>query len=152
MVERTLRPTDPVVAGERYPIEGGTVDARVEVSKTTGGYALRMLATTAISGPCSRCLDPARLDLTIEVREVEQENTDDDELSSPYIEDGILDAVAWLHDAIVLALPDKVLCRPDCAGICPECGANLNETGPEHTHEAPLDPRFAKLRELQSED
>jgi len=152
VVERTLRPADPVVGGEPYPIEGGTVDARIEVSKTTNGYALRLLADTAIAGPCARCLDDARLELAIESREVDQEGTDDDELTSPYLDDGILDAESWLHDAIVLALPKKVLCRPDCAGICPECGVNLNEAGPGHTHEAPPDPRFAKLRELQSED
>ncbi len=151
-VERTLRPEDPIVAGERYPIEGGTVDTRIEISKTTGGYALRLLADTAINGPCARCLDPARLELAVESREVEQEGTDDDELTSPYMEDGILDATSWLHDAIVLSLPEKVLCRPGCAGICPDCGASLNDVGPEHTHEAPLDPRFAKLRELQGED
>ncbi len=68
------------------------------------------------------------------------------------MEEGILDAGAWLHDAIVLALPEKVLCRPDCAGICPECGANLNEVGAEgHSHDRPPDPRFAKLRELQGD-
>jgi len=151
-VERTLRPADPVVGGEPFPIEGGTVETRIEISKTTAGYALRLLASTTIGGPCVRCLDPATLDLEIESREVDQEGTDDPELMSPYLEDGILDATSWLQDAIRLDLPEKILCRPDCAGICPECGANLNETGPGHTHEPPLDPRFAKLRELQGED
>ncbi len=151
--QRRLTPADPIVGGEPFPIEGGSVPARIDVSKTTGGYALRLTAEVTIEGPCARCLEPARLEIPIEAREVEQSGSDDSELSSPYVDEGILDAGAWLHDAIRLALPDKVLCRPDCAGICPECGINLNEVGPEgHSHEPVPDPRFAKLRELQSDD
>jgi uncharacterized protein len=150
--ERRFAPADPVVGGEPFPIQGREVPTRIDVSKTTGGYALRLAAEVTIEGPCARCLEPAELDLRIEAREVDQPGADDSELSSPYVEDGILDAGAWLRDAITLALPDKVLCRPDCAGICPECGANLNEAGPEHGHERAPDPRFAKLRELQGDD
>ena len=150
--ERSLTPAEPVVGGEPFPIEGGAVPTRIDVSKTTGGYALRLRATVTIGGPCARCLEPARLEIPVDSREVEQAGTDDAELSSPYMDEGVLDARAWLHDAITLALPDKVLCRPDCAGICPECGANLNEAGPEHGHERAPDPRFAKLRELQGDD
>jgi uncharacterized protein len=129
------------------PIEG-----RVEVSRTTSGYALRLLAEAEIGGPCGRCLEPARLPLSIVAREVEQPDGEDPELTSPYVTDGVLDATAWLHDAITLALPEKVLCRPDCAGICEVCGVALNDLEPgSHTHERPLDPRFAKLRELGGE-
>jgi uncharacterized protein len=150
--ERTLTPAEPVVGGVPYPIEGGGVAARIDVSRTTSGFAMRLTASTTIAGPCARCLEPARVALEIEVREVEQSKDDDSELSSPYVEDGILDAGAWLHDAITLALPEQVLCRPDCAGLCPECGINLNDPAAEgHGHEAPPDPRFAKLRELQGE-
>ncbi len=153
VVELVLEPREPVVGGEPYPIEGGSAVARLDISRTTSGYALRMLAAPVIAGPCARCLADATLELAVEAREVEQAGTDDAELSSPYVDDGILDTDAWLHDAIRLALPEKVLCRPDCAGICPECGANLNEVGAEgHYHEPPPDPRFAKLRELQGDD
>jgi uncharacterized protein len=44
-----------------------------------------------------------------------------------------------------------VLCREDCAGLCPICAADLNEAGPEHHHERPADPRWAKLSELELE-
>ena len=47
--------------------------------------------------------------------------------------------------------PRKVLCREDCAGLCPVCAADLNEAGPEHRHERAPDPRWAKLRELKLE-
>lgn len=147
-----LDPEPPVIAGEPYPIEGGFVDARVEVSRTTSGYALRLLAGLTVGGPCLRCLEPTTLDLEIDSREVDQPRTDDGELRSPYVAAGILEATAWLHDAIVLALPDRILCRPDCLGLCGVCGAALNDLEPgSHSHEKPLDPRFAKLRELSGD-
>ncbi|MEA2297278.1 MAG: hypothetical protein QOF77_214, partial [Solirubrobacteraceae bacterium] len=60
----------------------------------------------------------------------------------------ILDLAAWARDAFLLAGPDRVLCRPDCLGVCPECAANLNEAAPDHHHERRPDPRWAKLRDL----
>lgn len=151
-VERSLDPKDPVVGGEPFPVEGGEVTAHVDVSRTTSGFALRLRARVTIGGPCARCLEPARPELTIDAREVEQDSEDDSELSSPYVDEGVLDVGAWLHDAITLALPEKVLCRPECAGLCPQCGINLNDPAAEgHTHAPPPDPRFAKLRELQGE-
>jgi uncharacterized protein len=62
----------------------------------------------------------------------------------------LLDVAQWANDAFVLAMPALVVCREDCAGLCPECGANLNAE-PGHAHERPPDPRWAKLRELKLE-
>jgi uncharacterized protein len=59
-----------------------------------------------------------------------------------------LDIASWAHDAIALALPQTLLCRPECKGLCPECGIVLNDLDEEHTHEQAPDPRWAKLREL----
>ena len=58
---------------------------------------------------------------------------------------------SWARDALALAMPAKILCREDCAGLCPVCAADLSEAGPEHHHEQPPDPRWAKLRELRLE-
>lgn len=150
-IELRLAPEPPVIGAEPYPIEGDYADARIEVSRTTSGYALRLLAEVVVGGPCVRCLEPTALSLSVESREVDQSRTDDGELRSPYVAAGILDATAWLHDVIMLALPERVLCRPDCAGLCEVCGATLNDVEPgSHTHERPLDPRFAKLRELRT--
>ena len=60
-----------------------------------------------------------------------------------------IDLAAWTRDALALALPAQMLCREECAGLCPVCGENLNEAGPEHRHESAPDPRWAKLRELE---
>jgi uncharacterized protein len=63
--------------------------------------------------------------------------------------DGVLDLSAWARDALALTLPTQILCRPECAGLCAVCGANLNEAGPDHVHEQSPDPRWAKLAELK---
>ena len=56
----------------------------------------------------------------------------------------------WARDAVALALPDKILCRPDCAGLCGECGKNLNDE--PHTHEEQHgDPRWAALEALRDD-
>jgi uncharacterized protein len=63
--------------------------------------------------------------------------------------DGELDLAAWARDALVLTLGSApITCTPECAGLCPQCGANLNED-PEHAHEREPDARWAKLSELR---
>jgi uncharacterized protein len=137
-----------VLAGESYPVEPALVPARLDVSRTTGGgFALRLRFEATLSGPCMRCLEPAAPVFEVDVREVSQPG-EGEELSSPYVEDGVLDLRAWSRDALALSLPTALLCQPDCAGLCATCGANLNQAGPEHHHERPPDPRWAKLSEL----
>jgi uncharacterized protein len=144
-----LAPADPVVGGQAYPVADPEVLATVVVSRTTSGYALQLLAAVPLAGPCARCLGEAELALAIDSREVDQRGGSDPELTSPYVEDGILDVAGWLADSIRLGLPEKVLCRADCAGICDVCGASLNDVEPgSHQHRRPPDPRFAKLRDL----
>ena len=63
-------------------------------------------------------------------------DTDDEELRSPYVEDDELDLGRWAHDAAVLAIPARILCRADCAGLCPVCGESLNDADPaDHEHD-----------------
>jgi uncharacterized protein len=122
---------------------------RLDVSRMTGGgYSLRLRFDAGISGPCMRCLEPAAPVISVDAREVDQPGGGD-ELSSPYLHDEQLDLSGWAHDAFALGLPDQLLCRADCAGLCPECGADLNAAGPEHRHERAPDARWAKLRELK---
>ena len=142
---------DFAFGGERYAVEPAQVDVTLDVSRMTGGgYALRLRFEAGLSGPCMRCLEPAAPAVAVDAREVDQPGGGD-ELQSPYVHDQDLDLAAWARDAYALALPAQVVCTPECAGLCPECGANLNEAGPEHRHEAPPDPRWAKLRELNFE-
>jgi uncharacterized protein len=135
--------------GERYAVDPPLVDATLDVSRMTGGgYALRLRFEAGLSGPCMRCLEAAAPVVAVDVREVHQPGGGE-ELLSPYVIGEDLDLAAWARDAYALALPAQVVCTPECAGLCPECGVNLNIAGPEHHHEAPPDPRWAKLRELR---
>lgn len=144
------------LAGEVYtaePVESGSVRVPVtlDVSRMLGdGYALRLRFDAELTGPCMRCLKQAAPRVEVEAREVNRPGGGE-ELQSPYMEGDTLDLAAWARDAFALASPVKVLCREDCAGLCPVCAADLNEAGPEHGHEAPPDPRWAKLRELRLE-
>ncbi len=136
---------------EHYPVTPSPLPVRLDISRTTGqGYALRLRFTASLHGPCMRCLEPAEPDFEVAAREIFQPG-EGEELESPYVEGGILDLAGWARDALALALPATLLCRPDCAGLCPTCGANLNEAGPEHHHEAGPDPRWAKLAEIHFE-
>ena len=123
----------------------------LDISRMTGGgYSLRLRFAAAMRGPCMRCLRDAEPVTEVDSREVDQPGGGD-ELSSPYVTGEELDLAAWARDAFALALPIQVVCREDCAGLCPVCGTDLLTAGPEHGHEAEPDPRWAKLRELNLE-
>jgi uncharacterized protein len=158
------------LAGETYPVEPELVPVRLDISRTTGdGYALRLRFEAAVAGPCMRCLGPAAPVFAVDALEVSQRadsrlsrgpaarrghakpRLETDELASPYVEEGVLDLRAWARDALALAVPANLVCREDCAGMCPDCGANLNEVGTGHRHEREPDPRWAALSELRFE-
>ncbi len=139
------------LGGEPYEIAPATLPVKLDISRMLGnGYALRLRFLAALVGPCMRCLKDAAPQIDVDAREVDRPGGGE-ELSSPYLDDETLDLASWARDALVLALPTQVLCREDCAGLCAICAADLNETGPEHTHERPPDPRWAALRELKLE-
>lgn len=140
-----------VLGGDSYAVEPATIPVRLDVSRTTGeGYALRLRFAAALHGPCMRCLEPADASYEVDAREVWQPGAGE-ELDSPYVQAGTLELGAWARDALALNLPRAILCRVDCAGLCPICGMNLNVAGPEHHHEPEPDPRWAKLSELKFE-
>jgi uncharacterized protein len=139
------------LGGERYATEPAQVASTLDVSRMTGGgFSLRLRFEAALGGPCMRCLGDAAPSVAVDAREVDQPGGGD-ELTSPYVEGEVLDLSAWARDAFALAMPAQVLCRDECAGLCPQCGENLNLAGPEHAHEQAPDPRWAKLRELRLE-
>jgi uncharacterized protein len=84
------------------------------------------------------------------VREYQASSPEDEQMTTPYLTDDTLDVTAWARDALSLSLPDKILCRPDCAGLCPVCGKNLNDDPHEHVEET-TDPRWAALEALRKE-
>jgi uncharacterized protein len=133
--------------GSRYAVKPELLPTRLDISRTTAnGWALRLRFSAELDGPCMRCLEHAGPTFDVDAYEVHQPGGGE-ELTSPYMEDE-LDLQAWARDALALALPAQLTCRPDCAGLCPECGANLNED-PSHAHERAPSARWAKLSELK---
>lgn len=136
------------LGGDDYAVEPDPVPVRLEVSRMTGtGFSLRLRFECHLAGPCMRCLGDAEQPVTVEAREVDQPG-EGEELDSPYVDGGVLDLAGWARDALALVAPAQVLCREDCPGLCPECGASLADAGPEHRHERAPDPRWAALRDL----
>jgi uncharacterized protein len=138
--------------GEPYVLSPDPTPARLEVSRTSSGHALRLRLAGEVVGPCMRCLTEARVAVEVDAREVDQPSAGDEELTSPYVTDEVVGVAAWARDAVALALPTQLLCRPDCAGLCPVCGAPLNDADPEeHRHPSGGDPRWEPLRGLKLE-
>src|SRR3954453_15713946 len=141
---------DPLeLGGQTYVANPVAPTVRLEISRPSGGFAFRLRFPAHLEGPCMRCLEPAVLDLEVESREVDQAATDDEELRSPYVDEDELDIGRWAHDATLLALPTRLLCRADCAGLCPICGESLNDN--PHQHEEATDPRWSALKDLKLE-
>jgi uncharacterized protein len=140
---------EPVqLGGQRYLPVPEKVQAEFAVSKATSGTVFELRFQTRLHGPCYRCLADAVVDVDVSAREYQATSPDTDELRTPYLASDQLDLSAWARDALVLELPDKILCRADCAGLCPICGRDLNVE--PHTHEEEqLDSRWAVLSELK---
>jgi uncharacterized protein len=136
--------------GERYVPVPEEVPATLEITRANTGTVFTLTFQARLHGPCYRCLGDAVLDLPLQGREYQAESPDDEELTTQYLTGDNLDLSAWARDLVGLALPEKILCRPDCAGLCPVCGANLNDE--PHTHEeTELDPRWAALEALREQ-
>lgn len=114
-------------------------------------------ATARAEGECSRCLDPVTDEVTVDLVQlyayprtdakgrVVHDDADRDE-DEPTVVGDLLDLEPVVRDAVVLALPIAPVCRPDCPGLCAECGARLADD-PGHQHDR-VDPRWAALAGL----
>jgi uncharacterized protein len=132
-----------VPAGE--PLE---LDLRLE--SVVEGVLVSGTVTAPVTGECARCLGPVGDRLVVDVQELfayedsaTEETTEQDEVS--HLIGDHLDLEPVVRDAVVLALPLSPLCREDCRGLCPDCGEVLDELPADHSHDAPLDPRWAAL-------
>jgi uncharacterized protein len=141
-----LEPLD--LGGQRYDPVPSTVPATLTITKASTGTVFELDFNARLHGPCYRCLGDAVLELPFHLREYEANNPESEDLTTPYVVDVRLDLSAWARDAVVLSLPDQILCRDGCAGLCPTCGKDLNAE--PHTHdEQHSDSRWAALAELR---
>jgi uncharacterized protein len=146
-VEVELEPL--VLGGQPYEPTPNPLSADLTITRASSGTVFELAFRLTLHGPCFRCLADAELPLSLELREYQATDPGgDDELRTEYLEDDRLDVSAWARDAIALALPDKIVCRLDCAGLCPVCGKDLNAEPHAHEEEEP-DPRWAALESLR---
>jgi uncharacterized protein len=137
------------LGGQRYIPIPESPEAALTLTRMSSGLLLELELDVRLVGPCVRCLADAGLDVAVNDRQYQATSPDgDEELRTPYLVDDKLDLSAWARDAVALALPDQILCRPDCAGLCPVCGRDLNAEPHEHADEGG-DERWAKLAELK---
>lgn len=137
--------------------EGSPVEIDLRLEAVMEGVLVTGTAQAGLEGECARCLEAIEDEIHVTFQELylyadgrhDQSDEDlDDEAST--LEGDLLDLEPLLRDAVVLALPFQPLCEDDCPGLCVECGARLKDE-PDHTHEAPIDPRWAGLAALKDE-
>jgi uncharacterized protein len=151
-VSRTVpAPADLGIEVLRVP-EGSPVELDLRLEAVMEGVLVTGSAYADVVGECVRCLEPIDDEITIDFQELfVYEEPDDrllEQLDVRRLEDDLIDLEPLLRDSVVLALPFQPLCEDDCPGLCPECGARLAEDR-DHSHEAPIDPRWATLVGLQ---
>jgi uncharacterized protein len=140
-----------VLGGQRYEASPATIPVTLELSQASGATVLELQLHVHLGGACMRCLAHAEIARDVRAREFHDfDAPPGDDLRSDYVVDEHLQLSAWARDAVALDLPEQILCREDCAGLCPVCGKDLNVEPHEHLDREP-DPRWAALAELRDE-
>ncbi|HEX4745760.1 MAG TPA: DUF177 domain-containing protein [Gaiellaceae bacterium] len=140
-----------LLGGQRYEAVPSTIPVDLQISQASGAMVFDLHLAAHLTGPCMRCLNFAELARDVRAREFHDFDAPvADELRSDYVVNEHLQLDAWVRDAIALELPDQILCREDCAGLCPVCGKDLNVEPHEHAEQA-SDPRWAALAKLRDE-
>jgi uncharacterized protein len=130
------------------PEQPVTVDAELE--SVVEGLLVTGKVRATVRLRCVRCLREVDHELEVDVRELfsrDQRAEEDEGYLLPPGDRLPLDTM--VRDALVLAFPAFPLCRPDCAGLCPQCGADRNTTDCGHGAAGATDPRWAALAGLR---
>ncbi|MBA3021012.1 YceD family protein [Propionicimonas sp.] len=130
---------------------GSPIEFDLRLESVVEGVLVTGSAKVQLRGSCTRCLEEIASSEEIDIQELfcyPGKELGDEEASR--IEGDLIDLEPVLRDAVVLDLPFTPLCRPDCAGLCPDCGANLN-ADPDHIHDESIDPRWTSLAEWTQE-
>lgn len=145
--------------------EGDPVELELRLESVMEGVLVTGTARARATGECVRCLEPLGQELRVDFQELysypetdargrvargggsaaDAEEADAEE-ETLYLEDDMFDLEPELRDAVVLALPLQPVCREDCPGLCPDCGARLADD-PDHRHDV-VDARWAALQGL----
>lgn len=150
---------DFYVGGHDFELKDG-LSYDVALTNTGEGILVTGIVRGDATTDCDRCLEQAQIGIAGEVscyylREVPEATDEDEEEYGQIAEDGTIDISEAVQGAVAMDLPYVVLCQPDCKGLCPTCGANLNE-GPcgcpdKGAQPDPMSP-FAVLASLKFDE
>ena len=160
-LQRTVPAPADLGSGLARVPEGVDVDLDLRLESVVEGVLVSGSLRVPVRADCARCLEPVEWVEDADIQElfvyppqdarghrVEAEDGDDD--APPAIEGDLIDLEPTVRDAVVLRLPLAPTCREDCAGLCSECGARLDDD-PGHGHEK-TDPRWDALSALRDND
>jgi uncharacterized protein len=152
---RVLATSVPAPAGMKLELigvpAGEPVDLDLQFESVVEGIWVSGNAAAEVIGECSRCLQPLREHTAADVQELyaypdstTEASSDEDEVRR--LDGDFLDLEPAVRDALLVDLPLRPLCRPDCAGLCSGCGERFDDLPEGHSHET-IDPRWAALTE-----
>ncbi|MDT5258270.1 MAG: hypothetical protein QOD10_3350 [Mycobacterium sp.] len=131
--------------------EGAPLELDLQIQSVSEGVLVTGTVTAPTVGECARCLTPMNGRVQIGLTELfaypdstTEATTEEDEVG--HIVDETIDLEQSIIDAVGVDLPFSPVCRPDCPGLCLECGVPL-AAEPGHHHDR-IDPRWAKLAEM----
>ena len=135
---------------------GAPLDLDLRVESVSEGVLVSGTLSAPTTGECSRCLTPFTGHIEVALTElfaypdsITEATTEEDEVGR--VVDNIVDLEQPIVDAVGLELPFSPVCRADCPGLCPRCGAALATAEPGHHHDE-IDPRWAKLAAMRPPD
>jgi uncharacterized protein len=135
--------------------KGADIELDLRFEAVMEGVLVSGVARVPLAGECARCLESISPSVEVEFQELfvypdtrSGGHAEDDERR---LEGDLIDLEPVLRDTVVLDLPLSPLCRPDCPGLCAECGVRLADAEPDHHHDA-VDPRWAALQGLIDND
>jgi uncharacterized protein len=152
---RTVQSTVPApselgITVIRVP-EGSPLELDLRLEAVVEGVLVTGTVLVQLEGECVRCLTEISDEVEVDVQELftyPESGASDEEAS--HLDGELIDLEPVLRDAIVLELPFQPVCRPDCLGLCPDCGVDLN-TAVDHNHDDAVDPRWSKLAQFESD-
>ena len=158
-IERTFAagvlPTDQSICRIAAPVA-----LNVVVRKDRMQFRLVGRVRTVMELTCSRCLEGFQtpVDEAFDVLYLphapagpgEERMVEDDDLSTAFYDDSVIDLGQLMQEQCYLAVPMKPLCTEDCRGLCPECGTNFNTASCE-CRQTWVDPRLAVLDQLRKD-
>jgi uncharacterized protein len=151
---RTVRLTAPAPADLRAGMatvpEGSGLSLEILLEAVSDGVLVTLTATAPVTAECARCLEPFTSTARVTARELFSypQHAGEAQEDGYSLDGDLLDLEPALRDALVLALPLAPRCRPDCPGLCAQCGVPLAVAGAGHGHGTVGDPRWAALRPL----